>query len=735
MTFTRRALSMALAVAPLSAAAQPAAAPPTPAPAPASDTAPPAASPTTVQGVVVTGQAAPVTTSIDRRSYSVAGDLQAQIGSIADALRNIPSVQVDLQGNLSLRGQGNVTILVDGKPSAQFRGAAAGQALQQIPADRIERVEVIANPSAEFQSEGSGIINLVMKKAQGAGQTGSLRLDAASGGRYVATGSHGYNSKSLSWTTDGQYRHDTQRQAGQDDRAALDPASGDVLVSRDVSLGHVEYDYLGARSAVDFDYDARNRLSGEVRVLFTKFDLRAVDDFQRTDPTGDLAQAFNRLALIRAQQAYGGATGTWRRRFSIDGEELVVSANYEQIQRIGYRREDIARSTPAAPEAFDRLSSKGDVRQTDIKADYILPFSTGKLKAGYALQIIDNGFANGGAFGGAPNALVVAPAFVDLFDDRQVLNQAYVTYERPLGALTVLAGLRLEDERLDLAQTTLSLDAQRDNLRANPSLHLAYKLAEGQQFSASYSRRVQRPNPEDLNPFAIQLDPTNFKAGNLGLKPQQTDSFELGYELRKSPSVYIANLYWRQNKDVFTDDVRDLGDGIFLTQRVNAERTRNAGLELIASGRLAPRLTYNLSANLYWTAFGPTQFGGPQTRAATTVFGRATVNWQVARNDFVQVSAFENGERLTAQGFVKPTGAVNLGYRRKIDDSLSVLVTMQDLFHTLHDSQVIDTPTLKTASRHDTDSRVFTLTVSRSFGGRRGRDPGFEFQQGGATPQ
>jgi outer membrane receptor protein involved in Fe transport len=731
MLFTRHAVAAALAVG-LTVSTGPAVgkdaaeAPPTP----------PAQSPATVEGVVVTGQTtAPITTSIDRRSYSVAGDLQAQAGSIADALRNIPSVQVDLQGNLSLRGQGNVTILVDGKPSVLFRGAAAGQALQQIPADRIERVEVITNPSAEFQSEGSGIINLVMKKARGAGQTGALRVDVAPGGHFTATGSQGHNSKSLSWTTDAQYRHDNQRQVAQDDRSALDPASGDFLASHDSSLGHVNYDYLGARSAVDFDYDAKNRLSGEVRGQFTNFDLRAVDDFQRNDPTGALAEAFNRVALTSARGAYGGVTGTWRHRFSTDGEDLVVSASYEQIQRIGYRREDISESTPAAPESFDRLSFKSTGRQTDIKADYTLPLSVGKLKAGYDLQIIDNDYNNGGSFGGAPNALVVAPSFVDLFNYQQALNQAYVTYERPLGDLTVLAGLRLEDERLDLTQTTLGLERQRDNLRANPSLHLAYKLTGAQQLTASYGRRVQRPNPDDLNPFAIQLDPTDLRAGNINLKPQQTDSFELGYELRKSPSVYIANLYYRQNKDAFTDDVRDLGDGIFLTQRVNAERTRNAGLELIATGRLMATLTYNVSGNLYWSEFGPTTFGGPETRSATTVFGRATINWQVAKNDFVQVGAFENGKRLTAQGFVKPSGAVNVGCRHKIDDNLSVLVVVQDLFKTLHDSQVIATPTLKTGSRHEADSRVFIIGVSRSFGGRRGRDPGFEFKQGGAAPQ
>src|SRR3982750_572830 len=124
----------------------------------------------TVGEVVVNGQAAAVQTSIDRKSYSIQGDLQAQTGAITDALRNIPSVQVDVQGNVSLRGDPNVTILIDGKPSSLFEGDNKGQALQSLQASTIERVEVITNPSAEFRADGTaGVINLITKKAKGAG--------------------------------------------------------------------------------------------------------------------------------------------------------------------------------------------------------------------------------------------------------------------------------------------------------------------------------------------------------------------------------------------------------------------------------------------------------------------------------------------------------------------------------------------------------------------------------------
>src|SRR3569623_1443420 len=168
MRTQRIALAMAATALPGVAAAQEP---------PASGPVPAAKPPKTVGEVVVTGQAPAVQTSIDRRSYSVSGDLQAQTGSISDALRNVPSVEVDVQGNVSLRGDPNVTILVDGKPSSLFQGDNKAQALQSLPADSIERVEVITNPSAEFRADGTaGVINLISKKAKGVGRTGSVRL-------------------------------------------------------------------------------------------------------------------------------------------------------------------------------------------------------------------------------------------------------------------------------------------------------------------------------------------------------------------------------------------------------------------------------------------------------------------------------------------------------------------------------------------------------------------------------
>ncbi|MGH6966742.1 MAG: outer membrane beta-barrel family protein, partial [Phenylobacterium sp.] len=316
----------------------------------------------------------------------------------------------------------------------------------------------------------------------------------------------------------------------------------------------------------------------------------------------------------------------------------------------------------------------------------------------------------------------------------QTLSQAYVTYERHFGDLTVLAGLRVEDVRIDLDQATQGQKDQNDYDKAYPSLHLAWKLSDSRQLSASYSHRVQRPDALQFNSFRLLLDPLNYRAGNPQLKPQETHSFEVGYQDRSGPALLQATLFYRENFNGFSDVVTDLGDGVFLTTTENISKSRSAGVELVANGKISPALSYSLSATPSWTEVDPQPLGSPRTRSAFTGSGRASLNWQATPSDLVQVQGFLNGKRLTSQGYVEAMGGMNLGYRHKLNDKLSLLFTAQDLFSTLRYVQVIGTPTLKSHLRQDFNSRVFQLGFTWNFGGGRTRDQGFDFQSGGGGP-
>jgi outer membrane receptor protein involved in Fe transport len=692
----------------------------------------------TVGEVVVTGQAPAVQTSIDRRSYSVAADLQAQSGSIGDALRNVPSVEVDVNGNVALRGDPNVTVLIDGKPSGLFRGEGKGQALQALPAERIERVEVITNPSAEFRADGTaGIINLVTKKAKGAGQTGSARLTVGTSERVFANASTGYNGANLSVAADLFFRHDPQKQASHDDRTQIDLATEAETASQIEGVGHAVVNLIGGRASADYDLDADTRLNAEVRLQRFRFDFDILNQTRREDASGALVQVFDRSTDVEQRRFNRELTTGLRRKLNGEGHEASLSLSYEAIDYDRRRTGATVGRLPALPEAFDDQFTYNDYQQVQLKGDYVRPFVDGsKLKLGFDVQRDDNSQQNLGFRGPTSPASIFHPALSSVFKFEQLLSQAYVTYERPLGEVTVLAGLRLEDARIDLTQVTLGRKDENNDFRAYPSLHLSWKASDTQTFTGSYSQRVQRPDPDFYNPFPFLIDPLTYRTGNPDLKPQQTRSYELGWQYRKSPTNYLATLYYRENDKVLSDVTRDIGGGVFEITRDNVAQTRAGGLELVANGRLSSTLTYNVSGNLYWNELDGSAQGLIDKRSTVTVSGRASLSWQVTPDDLIQVSGFANAKRLTAQGYVKPAGMLNIGYRHKYNDRISGLVTFQDVLDTFTLAEVVDTPTLRRRLRQTVDTRGVQIGIVWTLGGGKPRDQGFDFGggSGGPTP-
>ena len=714
-------------------AAQAAAA--TAAPAPQTQAEKPAAKPAEgangVSAVTITADAPAVRTSIDRRSYSVSGDLAAQSGSIADALRNVPSVEVSVAGDVSLRGDGNVTILIDGKPSGMFSGDSRGQALQQMPAERIDRVEVMTNPSAEFRADGTGgVINLITKKAKGAGRTGSIRVTGGDHGRNGLAGNIGYNSGKLSASGDINYRRDTFDQEDYERRqqASLDSET----------QGTTDFDIDGVTSqgTVDYDISDKLRIGGEARLARFNLAIDSTAETEREDATGAPIQAYRRDLTIRQRRDNAAVSANLRRKLAGDGHEATLKLSYDVVDDNRTRTGHTAAALPTIASSYDQQRLGYDTRQTDLKGDYVRPMGGSQtLKLGFDLQFDDNVYDNVGLRGGALGGLTIDPGLTSKFFYEQQLSQAYVTYERPvIGDLTLLAGLRYEQSKLDLTSTGRKDD--NDTTRLMPSLHLSYKLNDRQKLTASYSERLQRPGPFDLNPVPFLLDPLNYRVGNPNLKPQQTHSFELGWQYRKAPVMALATLFYRENDKVVTDVVTDRGGGVFVTTKANVANTRNGGLELVLNGKLTPKLTYNVSSTVFWAELDGSNLGFADKRSAYTAQGRASMTWQVTAKDLIQVNGFLVGKRLTPQGYAKPFAGIDFGYRRKVSDQVSLLVAVQDPLGLFRDKQVIDTPTLKSLVVRDPDARNIRVTLAWTFGtGKTRKDPGFEFQNPGAGPQ
>ncbi|WP_165185391.1 TonB-dependent receptor domain-containing protein [Caulobacter soli] len=679
---------------------------------------------TAVEGVTVTSDSTAMRTSIDRRSYSVANDLSAKTGSIADALRNIPSVEVDVQGNVSLRGDPNVTIMIDGKPSSMFNGDGKADALQQMPADQIDRVEVMTNPSAAYRPDGTaGIINLITKQTHKPGATGSVKLNLGPHGRYNTGVTGNLVKGKLTLSGDASYRYDRQRFWSVDERE--DSVSGERTVqdSAFTNAGGA----VNLRGGVDYALTKKDRLSGEVRYRGLDYSTGGQDSYATLSPS--TGPAYVRDSDTDMHRQNSAVSGDWRHQFKGAEHELDAHLEYEttDFKRAGHAFIDNATSA----DAYEIYGYGAEQDRINFKLDYTRPMAgEAKLKAGLDLEGVDNDYDNHGSSGASLASQAVDPRRTNRFLYDQDVYAGYVTYERPFGDFTVLGGLRAEQVEIRTDQVTSAQKDDNSYFKLYPSLHMGYTLSQTQTLTANYSKRVQRPQVQDLNPYPVYLDPTNYRAGNPDLKPQITDSYELGWQYRKGPASYLATAYYRRSRDGVTDVVRDLGDGVFLTTRENLATSRNGGLELVANGKLTPKLSYNVSANAFWNEIDAGNLGFSGTRSGTTLSGRASLSWQATPKDFFQLNALTSGKRLTAQGYREPISLLNLGYRRKVSDKLNFVVTANDVLDGFKDVTVIDTARLHERIERTANVRAVFFGFTYAFGGGKARPEAFDFGTG-----
>lgn len=688
----------------------------------------------TVRGVTVESRAQQnLRTDIDRRSYDISKDLQAQTGSISDALRNVPSVDVDVQGNVSLRGDANVTIMVDGKPSSLFNGPARAQILQQLPANGFERVEVMTNPSAAHRPDGTaGIINLVSRKGRQPGRAGSVRASASSSeGRQLGVNLSSVG-RSFTATADLSWFSEQQRVEGEDRRSRFDPVSGRFLDSVQDAFRRQDLEVVFGRAAFDWDPTSKLRVSGELRGTMLSVEASDETGFAGLAPGGAVPIGFDRLGSDQIDRDNLAATASLRRKFGADPEhELVLDLTQERTADGRLRSQRLATFGPGLSSRAEQIQGKGQTDLTRAKADYTRPFASGaRLKAGYELQLDRTRLDNFGQVGPLDGGLAPEPGLIDRFRFRQAVNGAYVTYQQPVAGLTVLGGLRVEDTRIDLRDPLTGFVGSNDQTRLHPSLHLTWKISDTDQLTGSYSQRIQRPQPADYNPFRLYRDPFSFQAGNPDLKPQLTHAYELAYQRRKGFTYYLATLYYRQNQKGVTDVVTDLGGGVLLTTKQNLARSRSTGLELVANGRLGSKLSYNASGNASWNEIEAGQLGF-EDRSAWMLSGRGSLTWQVTPKDMIQVGGHLVGERLVPQGHREPMGMLFAGYRHQFNKDWSVYVSGRDLLGSYKEVLVLDTPQLRARSETHVKLRAVFVGVTYSFGSGAGRrDSGIDY--GGA---
>jgi outer membrane receptor protein involved in Fe transport len=714
----------------------------TPAPPAPQQTPPPAQQPAPeeaadgeaqVEDVVVQGRATDVRTSIDSVSYSLADDLQAQTGTLAEALRNIPSVEVDPDGNVSLRGDAGVTILIDGRPSTQFNGPSRGQMVLQIPASQYARIEVMTNPSAAYSPEGGGgVINLISKPnavPPGATTTGSLRANIGDNGRYNFGGNIAHVVGKTTLTADLGVRHDGFRQEIERLRTRLDAGSGQFLESRQSQIIDGASDVVFVRFAAEHNLDDKTQLVGELRHTDVESLAEAVDLYEADDALGGVASAYRRDSNGGFIGQFSGATARVLRRFDDQGHEWSNEVRLDR-NRFTFGFDTVVdQQVPPAPLFYEDVENKNRQSMLGITSAYVRPTADGgRLRLGYELQAFALELDNSVARGPTPDTLVPDPIVSNEFHVDQAVHALYATWEKPFSEkLSAQFGLRLEQANIDLDQVTTDIQSSNDYFRAYPTMHVSWTLSEGETLRGSYSRRIQRPGPQDLNPFLTYQDNLNYRSGNPDLLPQETDSFELSWQKRIQQTFYQATLYYRDTQDAFTQVTTELGGGVFLTRPENLGSSTSTGIELVANGALHPTLRYNASINAFRQEIDASGIPGAADSEGESVSGRLTLNWSPTQNDFLQVSGIWAGEQLLAQGVREQATLVNLGYRRKLSKNWSLQMTVRDALDEYGATTTLETPTFTDRTSVTFGGRAAYIGLTWNFGGGQRPPEQFDF--------
>jgi outer membrane receptor protein involved in Fe transport len=666
-----------------------------------------------LEGISVEAAPTGVRMSADRNAYSTRDMPSTAGGNATDVLRNVPAVEVDAEGRVSLRGNQNVAVQVNGR-AAPMRGDQLGAFLQQLPANMVERVEVVPNPSARYDPEGmAGIVNIVLKQNADLGLSGGLTLAAGTGGRYNGTGSLGYQAGPLSLFGSYGYLDEARRtvatstrenlRAGapvrfidQDGNVQSLTRSNTLNTSAELKLGRVSS--LAANLLVSgraYEFDTR---SGRVsRGAAGETVSRWRDSL--TSNTGDLV--------------FDGVL-SFKRTVEARRNELTAELRYN---RLNNEMENGFSFTPLADGVAQRSRRELDALNDDLsfQADLTRMVAGARLEAGVKAgrrRVNNDAVAERLAEGAwQPDA---GMSFA--FGTDETTRAAYGVLTRTAGAWEAQGGLRVERTGRGFVGTD---DASLSYTDLFPSGLLAYNLDEGRQVKASYSRRIQRPQTFMLNSITFYEDPLNRSRGNPRLRPEYTDAFELGYQQSGAWGSLQLSPFYRRTQGairVIRSVQGDTTTGVF----TNLDRSRSYGADVNTSLR-GSRLNGMLGLNAFRHETGGATTAGSVYGSGLGWSARASGSLRLGARTDVQGFAQYRAPMTVQQGRVGSFATTNFSVRQKLLGERGVLsLRLSDPFDTMRNRRTTDATAEELPywmeSERTFGARALTLGFSYSFG-------------------
>jgi outer membrane receptor for ferrienterochelin and colicins len=644
---------------------------------------------TQLNEVVVRAEKTTVEIKLDKKVYNVGQDLMVKGGTVSDVLDNIPSVSVDVEGNVSLRGNDNVRILIDGRPSNAIN---ITEALRLIPADAIDKVEVITNPSARYDAEGGGgLLNIILKKGKNQGVNGTFIGTLGDPKNNGLSGTINYKEENFNlFTTQGYSNRKSpgnsltnSRYLNNDNttRNYLNETRENERLNESYN-GNFGFDWFLTKSLTWTNTVNYRRSLGDNtdNVLQKYYDANYVYDYTR-----------NRINYEDSKSKNVEFSTNFTKNFKKEGHKLTVDGSFSSNSD-----RNLALITDEATNTsivgLDETTNIQKQSRNLFQADYVRPIGKGsQFELGYKGDFVKNNTNYSVINDGIPE-----PGFTNTLEYKEKVNALYTNYGFKVKKLSFLFGMRWEDSDIDVNQLAT---ADFNNKKYNnffPSAFFTYEIGDQTSASISYSRRIQRPRGRQLNPFNNLSSNVNIFQGNPDLDPAFTDAIDLGYIKRWNKLTFNTSLYGNKTTDVFQMVRRPNGElqnniPVIITSPINLSTEYRVGFEF----------TLNYSPYKWWKLNGNFNFFYNETdgdytytdsnnnlvyqnfdNTATSWFTRITSKISLPYKIDWQTNATYNGAQKTAQGKRLGNFGMNLAFSKDIlKDKGTISLNVSDVFN------------------------------------------------------
>lgn len=683
-----------------------------------------------LDGIVIQAKRAEVEIKLDKRIYNVSDNAIVRGGTGSDVLDNIPSVQVDSDGNVSLRGNESVRVLIDGKPSGL--ASNIGDALKMLSSESIDRVEVITNPSARYEAEGgAGIINIILKKGSNSGTNGSVSANIGDPLSYGVNANVNHRTNNVNiFANLGYSKNKTFGNSINDTEYFNEDGTTSQFVNEHSKTTRERQGFNGN---LGLEWNITDKLTWNNGITYRKNngDNPRTLNYSKYSQDYDLIYKNSRLTAEDDHKETKEYNTDFTYKFNDEGHQLFVSGSISD-------NTDLENSNISTIDETLNTLSKDVTRATEdekrivARVDYVLPLGEGsQFEAGYLGNFNDLNTTFDVNSLQPDGELLPIDEFKSNLEYKERVNAIYAQYGNKVNKFSYMLGLRFEDTQIDVNQLKSQDFNKKKYSNFFPSLFLSYEFVDGENVSASYSRRVRRPRGRMLNPISNYSSSINFFKGNPDLDPSFTDAFDFGYMKRFSNEFTLnASAYFNKTTDATqfvrrVDGVNEEGIPITISGPINLATEYRYGLELNLNYVPFSWWKLNANVNLFQVdTRGDFQYTDYLGEVVNQNFDNDTFTWSGRLNSRVtlpgkvdwQTNVMYSGPQTTAQGKRLGNVGVNLAFSKDVlKDKATISLNVQDVFNSRKHIMDLDLPQAKSYSEMQWRERTVNLSFTYRF--------------------